>query len=219
MKTALVFGATGLIGSHLLRGLLASPDYARVIAVTRRSLTLSDPRLTVLIGDGDTLPALAPQLVADDIFIALGTTRKRTPDEAAYYRIDHDYPVQAARIARQNGAQAVFVVSAVGAKAASGQFYLRTKGETERDIIALDYPQTHIFRPSMIIGERGEHRPLERLFIALARILNPLLLGPAERFRGIGADAVAQAMIAAARTGATGLRIYHWKDMTALPTR
>ena len=98
-KTALVFGATGLIGAQLVRDLLASPDYAQVIAVVRRPLALADPKLTVLIGDLDRLPALAAQLKADEVFIALGTTRKQTPDEAEYYRIDHDYPVAAARIA------------------------------------------------------------------------------------------------------------------------
>jgi len=216
MKTALVFGATGLIGAQLLRGLLDCPDYAKVIAVARRPLPLRDPRLTVLIGDREALPALAPQLVADEVFIALGTTRKQTPDEAAYYRIDHDYPVEAARIARQNGARAVFLVTAVGAKAASGQFYLRTKGETERDVIALGFDATHIFRPSMLMGDRAEHRPLERLFIALAHLVNPLLRGAADRFRGIDAADVADAMLAAARSDAAGLRIYHWREMMAL---
>jgi len=219
MTTALLFGATGLIGAHLLRGLLASPDYTQVIAVTRRPLTLNHPKLTVLIGDADSLPALAPRLVADEVFIALGTTRAQTPDEAAYYRIDHDYPVEAARIARHNGARAVLLVTAVGAKAASGQFYLRTKGETERDVTALQFGATHIFRPSMLMGERAEHRPVERLFIALAHIVNPVLLGPADRFRGIDAADVAQAMIAAARSGATGLRIHHWREMMALLRR
>ncbi|WP_022719629.1 NAD(P)H-binding protein, partial [Rhodopseudomonas sp. B29] len=174
-KTALIFGATGMIGAQLLRALLASPDYAQVIAVVRRPLSLNDPKLTVLIGDRETLPALAPQLKADDVFIALGTTRKQTPDPAAYYQIDHDYPVETARIARANGAQAVLLVSAVGADAASRSSYLRTKGETERDVIALGFARTAIFRPSMLIGERAEHRPLERFFIALARLLNPLL--------------------------------------------
>jgi uncharacterized protein YbjT (DUF2867 family) len=215
-KTALVFGATGLIGAQLLRGLLDSPDYARVIAVARRPLALNDPKLTVLIGDRDTLPALAAQLTADEVFIALGTTRKQTPDEAAYYKIDHDYPVEAARIARQNGARTVLLVTAVGADAAARQFYLRTKGEAERDVIALGFPHTAIFRPSMLMGERAETRPTERLFIALAGIVNPLLRGAADRYRGIDAGDVARAMIAAARTDAAGLRIYHWREMMAL---
>ncbi|MFC0243269.1 oxidoreductase [Rhodopseudomonas telluris] len=216
MTTALVFGATGFIGAQLLRGLLDRPDTTRVIAVVRRPLTLSDPKLTVLIGDRETLPALAAQLVADEVFVALGTTRKQTPDEAAYYRIDHDYPVEAARIARHNGAQAVFLVSAVGADAASRSFYLRTKGETERDVIALGFPRTAIFRPSMLVGQRAEHRPLERLFIGLSHLLNPVLLGPADRFRGIDGGDVARAMIAAARSDAPGVQILHWREMTAL---
>ncbi|MCG6204124.1 NAD(P)H-binding protein [Rhodopseudomonas sp. HC1] len=216
MTIALVFGATGFIGSQLLRGLLSSPDYTRVIAVTRRPLALSDPKLTVLIGDLGTLPALATQLEADEVFVALGTTRKQTPDEAAYYRIDHDYPVEATRIARRNGAHAAFLVTAVGADASSRSFYLRTKGETERDVIALGFPQTHIFRPSMLMGERGEHRPLEQLYIGLARLLNPLLAGPADRFRGIDGGDVARAMVAAARTDAPSPQIYHWREMMAL---
>jgi uncharacterized protein YbjT (DUF2867 family) len=220
MKTALVFGSTGFIGSQLVRGLLDSPDYARVIAVARRPPALSDPQLSVLIGDLDTLPQLAPQLVADEIFIALGTTRRLTPDQAAYYRIDHDYPVTAAAIARQNGARAVFVVTAVGADATSGVFYVRTKGEVERDIIALDFDETHIFRPSMIMGERTERRQVERLIIAAWRIVDPLLRGPIDRYHGISAGEIAQAMIEAARSGATKLRIYHWREMmTLLPGR
>ncbi|MDF0581183.1 NAD(P)H-binding protein [Bradyrhizobium yuanmingense] len=162
MKTALVFGATGFIGSHLLRDLLDSPDYSRVVAVVRKPLAGSDPKLTVLIGDLASLPALKPQLVADEIFIALGTTRKHTPDEAEYYKIDHDYPLLAAEIAKANGARSVFLVTAVGANTGSGVFYLRTKGEVERDILSLDFEHTHIFRPSMILGERDEDRPRER---------------------------------------------------------
>src|SRR5512140_1405542 len=102
MKTALLFGDTGFIGSHLLQDLLNSPDYSRVIAVVRKPLALNHPKLTVLIGDLASLPALKPQLVAGETFIALGTTRKHTPDEAEYYKIDHDYPLRAAEIAKAN---------------------------------------------------------------------------------------------------------------------
>lgn len=163
MKKALLFGATGFIGSNLLRDLLDSPDYAEVIAVVRKPLSFSHKKLTVLIGDFASLPALRPQLVADEIFIALGTTRKHTPDEAEYYKVDHDYPVRAAEIAKANGARSVFLVTAVGANAKSGVFYVRTKGEVERDILALGFDHTHIFRPSQILGARTEERPRERL--------------------------------------------------------
>ncbi len=216
MKKAIVFGATGFIGSHLLRDLLDSPDYAQVIAVVRKPLTLSHPKLTVLIGDIDSLPAQKPQLVADDIFIALGTTRKHTPDDAAYYKIDHDYPVLAAEFAKANGARSVFVVTAVGANAKSGMSYVRTKGEVERDILALDFDRTHIFRPSMILGERDENRPRERLIIAAWGVLNPLLVGSADKYRGLTGDDIAHAMAKAARHQTDKVRIYHWKEMSAL---
>jgi uncharacterized protein YbjT (DUF2867 family) len=216
MKKAIVFGATGFIGSHLLRDLLDSPDYAQVIAVVRKPLMPSHPELTVIIGDLASLPALKPQLVADDVFIALGTTRKHTPDEAEYYKIDHDYPVQAAELAKANGARSVFVVTAVGANPKSGMFYIRTKGEVERDILALGFDHTHIFRPSMIIGQRDENRPRERLLIAAWGVLNPLLVGPADRYRGLAGDDIARAMVNAARHQTEKVRIYHWREMAAL---
>ena len=216
MKKAIVFGATGFIGSHLVRDLLDSPDYAEVIAVVRKPLMLGDPKLTVLIGDLASLPALKPQLVADEIFIALGTTRKHTPDEAEYHKIDHDYPVLAAEIAKANGARSVFLVTAVGANAKSSMFYVRTKGEVERDILALDYEHTHIFRPSMILGQRDEDRPRERLLISVWGVLNPLLMGPANRYRGLTGNDIARAIAKAARHQTEKIRIYHWKEMAAL---
>ncbi|MCS3896525.1 uncharacterized protein YbjT (DUF2867 family) [Bradyrhizobium japonicum USDA 38] len=216
MKTALLFGATGFIGSHLLQDLLNSPDYSRVIAVARKPLAVSHPKLTVLIGDLASLPALKPQLVADEVFIALGTTRKHTPDEAEYYKIDHDYPLLAAEIGKANGARSVFLVTAVGANAGSGMFYVRTKGEVERDILALDFDHTHIFRPSMILGERDEDRPRERLIISIWRVLNPLLVGSANRYRGLTGNEIAHAIAKAARHQTEKVRIYHWKEMAAL---
>jgi len=216
MKTALLFGATGFIGSHLLRDLLNSPDYSRVIAVVRKPLALNHSKLAVLVGDLASLPELKPQLVADEIFIALGTTRKHTPDRAEYYKIDHDYPLLAAEIAKANGARSVFLVTAVGANADSGVFYVRTKGEVERDILALNFDHTHIFRPSMILGERDEDRPRERLFIAIWGIFNPLLAGPADRYRGLTGNKIAHAIANAARHQTEKVRIYHWKDMVAL---
>jgi len=216
MKTAILFGATGFIGSHLLHDLVNSPDYSRVIAVARKQLAVSHPKLTVLTGDLASLPALKPQLVADEIFIALGTTRKHTPNETEYYKIDHDYPLLAAGIAKANGARSVFLVTAVGANAASSVFYVRTKGEVERDILALDFEHTHIFRPSMILGERDEDRPRERLIVAVWNVINPLLVGPVSPYRGLTGNDIAHAIAKAARHQTEKVRIYQWKEMTAL---
>ena len=219
MKTALLFGASGFIGSQLLARLLASADHGRVTIVVRRDLGLAHPKLTTLVGDLGTLPALADRLDADDVFIAIGTTKKKVPDEAAYYRVDHDYPVRAAALAKAAGASGVFLVSAVGANAASSVFYLRTKGETECDVMALGFARTHVFRPSQLLGERAEKRPLERALIAAWPAIDWLLVGGARRYRGIAGAEVASAMATAARDGSAGTHVHEWASMKALAAR
>lgn len=219
MKKALVFGATGFIGSQLLSMLLASADYDHVTIVVRRAPGLVHTKLVTLVGDLDSLPALADRIEADDVFIALGTTKAKVPDEAAYYRIDHDYPVQAAAIAQSRGATGVFLVSAVGANAGSSVFYLRTKGETERDVIALGIARTHIFRPSQLLGQREENRPRERFIIAVWPAIDWLLVGGARKYRGITGADVARAMVRSANEDATGVHIREWSDMKALASR
>lgn len=219
MKNALLFGATGFIGSQLLPMLLAEADYDRVTIIVRRDPGVRHAKLMVLIGDLDALPALAERIDADDVFIALGTTKAKVPDESAYYRVDHDYPVRAAAVAQARGATGVFLVSAVGANAGSRVFYLRTKGEAERDVIALGIPRTHIFRPSQLMGERAESRPLERLTMAALPAMQWLLVGSARKYRGIAAADVARAMLRSAQVGAFGQHVHAWAEMQALASR
>ncbi len=216
MKKAILFGASGFIGSQLLNGLLNDAAYERVTIVVRKDLGISHPKLTTLIGDYQSLPNLKNAMVADEIFIALGTTQKNTPDQAVYYQVDHDYPLAAARMAKDNGAQSVFVVTAVGATERSIVFYIRTKGKLERDMIALDFAHTHIFRPSMIMGKRKESRPMEKFIIKVWTVINPILSGPLNRFRGMDARDIAAAMLNAAKKQAGKVKIYHWKDMKEL---
>ncbi len=216
MKTALIFGATGFVGSRLLGELLGSSEYRQVTAVVRRRLSIVHPKLKVLVGDYNSLPALEADLIADEIFIVLGTTRKATPDKADYYRVDHDYPLLAARIAKGQGAKAVFLVSAVGADPHSKVLYVRTKGETERDIVALGFEHTHLFRPSMIMGNREGYRPFEKMFIAAFRTVNPLLAGGLDRYRGMTGDDIARAMLRSAAIETEKVKIYHWRDMKLL---
>ena len=181
MRRAIVFGSSGFVGSYLLRALLDSPDYDRVTAIARKRLAISHPKLNVLVGDYHTLPGLGSEIRGDDVFITVGTTRKNSPNQAEYYQVDHDYPVLAARISKDNGVQSVFVVTAVGADLKSAFLYTRTKGEVERDLIQLDFEHTHIFRPSMLMGNRKEKRRLEKTLIWIWRWLNRLLVGKADR--------------------------------------
>ena len=216
LKKALVFGASGFIGSQLLPLLLASADYDRVTIVVRRDAGLADAKLVTLVGDHDSLPALADRIEVDDVFIALGTTKAKVPDEAAYYRIDHDYPVRAAALAQARGATGVFLVSSVGANADSSTFYLRTKGEAERDVVALGITRTHVFRPSQLLGQRKENRPLERFIIAAWPAIDWLLVGGARKYCGITGVDDARAMVRAACDGAMGPHFHEWADLKAL---
>ncbi|HEY4216806.1 MAG TPA: NAD(P)H-binding protein [Gemmatimonadaceae bacterium] len=216
MKNALLFGATGFVGSHLLGELLGNPTYDRVTVVVRRPLSNVHPKLNVVIGDFSSLPSLRNDIVADDVFLTLGTTRKSTPNSEEYYQVDHDYPVLAARIAKENGATSVFVVTSVGANVQSRSVYLRTKGELERDIIALGYEHTHIFRPSMITGSRDEHRSNETLLIAAWSVASAFLIGPLSRYKGMDGKDIAAAMNQASMKPAKTVTIYHWAEMRAL---
>lgn len=215
MKKAILFGASGYIGSCLLPDLLDNTDYEQVSVVVRKTLGIDHPKLKELIGDYHTLHLLKEQIDADEIFITLGTTRAKTPDRDQYYQVDHDYPVAAAKIALEAGAKSVFVVTAVGADANSGIFYTRTKGEIERDIIALNFERTGIFRPSMIMGERKESRKFEKILIKVWAFINPLLIGRSlKKYGGIAGGDIATAMMNAAATQKEKVKIYHWQGMT-----
>ncbi|MCZ4243973.1 NAD(P)H-binding protein [Pedobacter punctiformis] len=217
MKKAIIFGASGFIGSYLLNDLLNDVNYEQVTIVVRKDLKISHPKLKTLVGDYHSLPDLKENIIGEEVYIAIGTTKKNVPDEALYYQIDHDYPVLAAKIARENGAKSVFVVTAVGANASSNIFYIKTKGEIERDIIALNFDHTHIFRPSMLMGNRNENRPLEKVFIKIWSVLNPILIGKVlKKYRGIDGRNVAKAMINSSNNQSEKVRIYQWQEMNDL---
>lgn len=214
-RTALLVGATGLVGSHCLTQLLADPEYARVVALVRRPLPLTDPKLDARIVEFDRLEeADVPR--ADDVYCTLGTTIRRAGSAAAFRRVDHDYVVALARRAAALGASQFVLVSAVGADPRSAVFYSRVKGDTERDVAALPFRAVHILRPALLVGERSEHRPLEHLGIGMFTLLAPLLVGPARKYRPITAEAVARAMIAATRRGGEGTHIYQARELDAL---
>jgi uncharacterized protein YbjT (DUF2867 family) len=214
MKRAIVFGSSGFVGSHLLSELLNSPDYGQVTAVARKSLNITHPRLRTLIGDYNSLASVKSEIDADEVFIALGTTKANSPKKAEYYQVDHEYPVLAARTAKERGAKSVFLVTAVGANPNSKFFYVRTKGETERDVIALNFEHTHIFRPSMIMGTRKEKRSLlEEALTRFWTAINPLLTRKGDKYKGITGEDIAKAMIKSAKGQTEKLMIYHWREM------
>lgn len=193
-QTALVLGATGLVGRALVSRLLADERYRQVRLLLRRPPALRHPKLEPLLADFERLDAHAPAFAVDHCFVCLGTTLKRAGSRGAFARVDHDYVLQAARLAAAAGVRRFLWISALGADAGSRLFYNRVKGQVERDVAQLPLQWTAV-RPSLLLGERDESRPAERAGILLARALGWLLMGPLRPYRAIEADQVAANMI------------------------
>lgn len=215
-RTALVAGATGLVGSHLVRRLLGGGRYGRVTTLGRRPLDLAHPKLDDRVVDFDRLPD-APDLPAsDDAFCCLGTTIKKAGSEAAFRKVDLDYVVAFAEAALALGARQLLVVSAMGADRASRIFYNRVKGEMETAVAKLPFEAVQIFRPSLLLGERDEDRLGEEVATLLMRPLAPLMVGPARKYRPVEAEAVAAAMERVAVERRTGVHVYESDQIQAL---
>lgn len=202
MRTALIAGATGLTGGHLLSALLEGGQYGKVHALVRKAALAAHPRLDQLNVDLAHLPRL-PRV--DDAFCCLGTTLRKAGSQAAFRMVDFDYVVNFAQAARAAGARRFLVVSAIGADAKSAVFYSRVKGETEDALRNIGFDALHLFRPSFLVGERQESRAGERLGIAAFSLAAPLMLGALRKYRPVDASVVAAAMLKAAQSNATGV--------------
>ena len=192
-RTALLAGATGLVGGHILQALLADPTVAQVHALTRRPLNQSHPKLTTHPVDFTRLPALPP---ADEVYLALGTTIKVAGSQAAFRAVDLDANLAVARAAVATGARRIGLVSAAGASAQSSVFYNRVKGELEDALKALDLQALVLAQPSLLLDLRdGLPQPPrlgERIAIPIAKLIGPLMPGA---YRPVHARAVAQALV------------------------
>ena len=197
-------GATGLVGRLVLERLLGSPQVARVVAPTRRTLGITHPRLHNPVVDFEALPEDADWWAADAVICTLGTTNADAGSQAAFRRVDHDYPLQVARLARRQGARAYALNSAMGANARSSIFYNRVKGELEDALAALGYPSLVLVRPGLIDGERERPRAGEGRALAVSRVLRPLL---PMKWRPSRAMKIADALVDAAVHPLPGRRV------------
>lgn len=213
MKTLLLVGATGLVGQSVLQQALQDLRVAKLVAPTRRPLP-PHPKLDNPLVDFDALPADAAWWRVDGVICTLGTTIKKAGSQPAFRKIDHDYPLAVATLARRQGATAYALTSSVGADAGSRTFYLRTKGEVERALAALLFPSLTIVRPSFIGGERAERRPLEALGLKLFTALGPLL---PRRYRIVSADRIARTLLEAALAAPPGTHFIESEAIAPAP--
>jgi uncharacterized protein YbjT (DUF2867 family) len=224
----LVVGATGLVGSELIRQLLADKRCKELNVLARRPLQIAEgekgstfDKLRVLTADFDRLEDALSDVKVDVVLCALGTTIKKAKTREAFYKVDCSYPAAVAEWAKRTGAMKMIVVSAMGAKASSKIFYNRVKGEMEEKLASIGISELHIFRPSLLLGKRDEFRLGEQVAIRTAPILKLLMIGPLRAYRPIKAGEVAAAMRSAAFIGpppgkTSTVRIYENDEIAAI---
>ncbi|MCI0696437.1 oxidoreductase [candidate division KSB1 bacterium] len=215
-KSALLLGASGLVGGHCLKRLLDDTAYDKVTALVRKPLALHHAKLEQQVVDFSRLQNYAPLVKAHDVFCCLGTTIKKAGSQAAFRQVDFTYPFETAKIAAANGAEQFLIVTSLGANPASRIFYNRVKGEVEAAIAPLAFRAVHIFRPSLLLGERQEFRLGEKLAERVTKIFSFLFVGPLRKYRPIKASVVAAAMIAVAKRNLAGNNIFESDQIQAL---
>lgn len=207
-KTAILFGATGLVGGYCLDFLLQHRAYHKVVIFTRRKLKKEHDKLVQHVIDFDKLPEYRHLIIGNDLYISLGTTMAKAGSRKAFFKVDYTYAYQAARMASDNGVGQVLLVSSVGADRESMFFYSKVKGLLEDAVKDMGFWAVHIFRPSVLLGERNENRWGEKLAGRLTKGFDYLTGGMLTKYKPIEAEVVAQAMINAAQRLEEGIFTY-----------
>jgi uncharacterized protein YbjT (DUF2867 family) len=197
MKTALVFGSSGLIGGQLLNQLIENDNYNRIKIFVRSKPENNDLKVEIIKTDFNNLENHKKDIKGDDCFFCIGTTKQNSPDKNEYRRVELDIPKQIAQIAKSNSVNSFIFVSSGYADPKSSGDYLKFKGKVEEELKRLNFSKLGIMRPSFLLGDRKEKRIGEKIGIFVFRILSPLLVGPLKKMRPIHSETVAKAMIRA----------------------
>lgn len=193
MRSALVVGATGLVGSSLVKLLCESEEYAAVNVISRRPLDFKHPKLVVKLCEFDQIAEKDIEF-AHEVFCCLGTTMKKAGSKQQFEKVDFEYPLTIAAIAKNRGVGHFIVISAMGANEKALAYYSKVKGKLEAELIKMDFPQLSIVRPSLITGDRPEFRLGETIGDKVLKVLNPILIGPLKKMHSIPATQIALAM-------------------------
>lgn len=215
-RSAVVVGATGLIGKELVQLLLSDPDYSVVTWIVRRPTGVAHPKLQEQVVNFDQLEQMEINLKGADVFCVLGTTIKKAGSQGAFRHVDYTYPLALGRMAKEQGARQFLIVTAMGANQSSRVFYNRVKGEVEVALRELGLRALHIFRPSLLLGNREEFRLGERVAASFSGVLSPLFVGALRKYRPIEARDVAKAMVLTAQRDLAGSHVYESNQMASV---
>ena len=195
MKTALVFGSSGLIGGHLLNELIQSDNYNKIKLFVRSEHGSNHSKTEIIKTDFNNLENHKEDIKGDDCFFCIGTTKQNSPDKNEYKRVELDVPKKIAQIAKSNLVNSFVFVSSGYADPKSSGDYLKFKGEVEEELKKLNFPKLGVMRPSFLLGDRKEKRVGEKIGIFIFKLISPLLLGPLKKMKPIHSEIVARSMI------------------------
>jgi uncharacterized protein YbjT (DUF2867 family) len=212
-KSAVVAGATGLIGKSLVYQLLESNHYSRVTVLVRRPMNIKHPKLTVAMVNFDDTESYHNLLLADDFYCCMGTTIKDAGSQDAFRKVDYTYPIELAKAAKTKGVNRFFMITAMGADVNSGIFYNRVKGELENELKAIGFGYLGIFRPSLLLGYRSNFRMGEWIAQKLMKPLSFLFFGPLLNYKPIDGFKVAKSMLLTSISEKHGVEIIENQQM------
>ena len=195
MKTALIFGSTGLVGGNVLNQLIQNDNYSKIKIFVRSSIQVNNSKVQVIQTDFNNLEKHKEEIMGSECFYCIGTTKKNSFDKNEYQRIELDIPKKVAQIAKSNNINSYFFVSSGYANSKSSGDYLKYKGLVEEEILSLGFSKIGIMRPSFILGNRKEFRLGEKIGIIIFKLLNPIFIGPLKKMRSIRSETIARAMI------------------------
>ena len=195
MKTALIFGSSGLVGKNLLNQIINNSNYSKIKIFVRSSLEISDQKVEVINTDFKDLQKIKNLIIGDDCFFCIGTTKKNSPDKNEYRRVELDLPKKIAQISKSNDIKSFIYVSSGFADPKNSGDYLKFKGLVEEEIKSLNFEKIGILRPSFLLGKRKEKRLGEKIGISIFKFLSPIFVGPIKKMKPIHSEKVAKAMI------------------------
>ena len=199
MKTALIFGSSGLIGNQLLNIIIQNNNYNHIKLFVRSVPKNNNSKVEIIQTNFTNLEKHKGSIVGDDCFFCIGTTRKDTPDKNEYRRIEYNIPINVAQIAKSNSVDSFVYVSSLGANPTSSGFYLKNKGQVEEELNNLNFPKLAVIRPSILLGKRKGHRLGESIGAYVMQKLSPFFLGNLKKYKPIQAEYVAKAMMVIAQ--------------------
>ena len=195
MKTALVFGSTGLVGGNVLNQLIQNNNYSKIKIFVRSSIKVNNSKVQVIQTDFNNLEKYKDLILGDECFFCIGTTHKETPDANEYRKVEYDIPVNIAKIAKSNSVKSFIYVSSMGANPKASGKYLKNKGQVEEELKKMNFLKLALIRPSILLGNRKKFRLGERIAIPIMKFLSLFFIGILKKYRPIKVENVAKAMI------------------------